>query len=135
MSASSSPTRWPSVVSASARLTEVVDLPTPPLPEATATIAAIPGMPVRLPWPCGGWLRGAPARGAGSAPGRGPPPARSAVSTAVTEVTPASAITAASQAARRGSLAAASLGSISSAKPTLPSRTTTPETIPAASTS
>ena len=72
MSASSSPTRWPRVVSARARLTEVVDLPTPPLPEATATMAAMPGSAPRLSWPCGGWLRGAaPRRGGACAPSRG----------------------------------------------------------------
>ena len=67
MSASSSPTRWPRRVSASARLTDVVDLPTPPLPEATATMAAMPGSAPRLV-ACGGWLRGA-APGA-AAPGQ-----------------------------------------------------------------
>jgi hypothetical protein len=36
MSASSTPTLAPSAARASARLTAVVDLPTPPLPEATA---------------------------------------------------------------------------------------------------
>jgi hypothetical protein len=36
MSASSRPTLAPSAASASARFTAVVDLPTPPLPEATA---------------------------------------------------------------------------------------------------
>ena len=39
MSASSSPTLSPSSASATARLVAVVDLPTPPLPEAIATIA------------------------------------------------------------------------------------------------
>jgi hypothetical protein len=38
MSASSMPTRAPSAASASARFTAVVLLPTPPLPEATATM-------------------------------------------------------------------------------------------------
>ena len=38
MSASNSPTRAPSTLSASARLTAVVDLPTPPLPDATADV-------------------------------------------------------------------------------------------------
>ena len=36
MSASSKPTVAPSAASAKAKLTDVVDLPTPPLPEATA---------------------------------------------------------------------------------------------------
>ena len=38
MSASNTATRAPSAAKANARLTVVVDLPTPPLPEATATI-------------------------------------------------------------------------------------------------
>ena len=38
MSASSKPTLAPSAASASAKLTAVVLLPTPPLPEATATM-------------------------------------------------------------------------------------------------
>jgi len=37
------PTRAPSAASASARLTVVVLLPTPPLPEATATMFFTPG--------------------------------------------------------------------------------------------
>src|ERR1700710_1366503 len=37
MSESSRPTRWPSCASATARLAATVDLPTPPLPLATAT--------------------------------------------------------------------------------------------------
>ena len=41
----------------------MVDLPTPPLPEATAMIASMPGTP-RLPWlceagACGAWRGGA----------------------------------------------------------------------------
>ena len=43
MSASSSPTFRPVGASATARLTATVDLPTPPLPEATATIARTSG--------------------------------------------------------------------------------------------
>ena len=45
MSASSTPTLRPLAASPSAMLTAVVDLPTPPLPEATATIASMPGTP------------------------------------------------------------------------------------------
>ena len=44
MSASSMPTVAPSAASASARLTAVVDLPTPPLPEATAMMFLMPGI-------------------------------------------------------------------------------------------
>src|SRR5580698_3732121 len=43
MSASIRPTRWPSLESATARLTATVVLPTPPLPEPTATILETPG--------------------------------------------------------------------------------------------
>ncbi len=43
MSASSMPTAAPSAARARARLTAVVLLPTPPLPEATATMFLMPG--------------------------------------------------------------------------------------------
>ena len=43
MSASSTPTFAPSAASASARFTAVVDLPTPPLPLATAMMFFTPG--------------------------------------------------------------------------------------------
>ena len=43
MSASRMPTFAPSAASASARFTAVVDLPTPPLPLATATMFLTPG--------------------------------------------------------------------------------------------
>ncbi len=43
MSASSTPTRAPWAAQASARFAATVDLPTPPLPEATATIFLTPG--------------------------------------------------------------------------------------------
>ena len=45
MSASSMPTLRPRSRKPSARLTAVVDLPTPPLPEATAITASTPGTP------------------------------------------------------------------------------------------
>ncbi len=44
MSASSSPTVAPSAASASARFTAVVLLPTPPLPDATATMFLMLGI-------------------------------------------------------------------------------------------
>src|SRR6267154_2246086 len=44
MSASSKPTRRPRSRRPNARLSAVVDLPTPPLPEAPAITAAIPGI-------------------------------------------------------------------------------------------
>src|SRR6516164_5524144 len=83
MSASRMPTFSPSSRSASARLTAVVDLPTPPLPEAMAMMACTPGIPD------GAAPGGAPGRGrvAGETCGRaGAPradpalPLRSAVS-------------------------------------------------------
>src|SRR5690348_18207340 len=43
MSASSTPTLAPSAASPSARFTAVVDFPTPPFPEATATMFFTPG--------------------------------------------------------------------------------------------
>src|SRR3954468_7433509 len=45
MSASRMPAFSPSAAKPSARLQEVVDLPTPPLPEATAITCLTPGMP------------------------------------------------------------------------------------------
>src|ERR1044072_4843225 len=45
MSASRMPVFSPSAAKPSARLQEVVDLPTPPLPEATAITCLTPGMP------------------------------------------------------------------------------------------
>src|SRR5262245_24389991 len=45
MSASRIPVFRPSAAKPSARLQEVVDLPTPPLPEATAMMCLTPGMP------------------------------------------------------------------------------------------
>src|SRR4029079_19092909 len=45
MSASRMPVFSPSAAKPSARLQEVVDLPTPPLPEATAMMCLTPGMP------------------------------------------------------------------------------------------
>ena len=45
MSASRMPAFSPSAAKPSARLQEVVDLPTPPLPEATAMTCLTPGMP------------------------------------------------------------------------------------------
>src|SRR5436305_470563 len=69
MSASSTPTLRPRSRRPSARLIAVVDLPTPPLPEATATMAATPGGPCtgRSPrgaceWPCPGLRRRRGAR-------------------------------------------------------------------------
>src|SRR5262245_34159341 len=70
MSASSTPTASPLAARPSAKLAATVDLPTPPLPEATATIAPTPGTAPRRPIcvagpPCGGGRRRAARAGAG----------------------------------------------------------------------
>src|SRR5215203_1542503 len=49
MSASSRPTRLPCACSARARLVATVDLPTPPLPLATATTCLTPGRAILPP--------------------------------------------------------------------------------------
>src|SRR5205085_7540686 len=101
MSASSTPTRSPLARNPSARLAATVDLPTPPLPDATATIAPTPGTAPRAvrtpaglpaaPGDGGAWLGAARPRGGACA-----------VSTAVTESTPGSASTAFSAAFLNG---------------------------------
>src|ERR1700716_997659 len=48
MSASSTPTLAPERLSPAARFTATVDLPTPPLPDATAIVCLIPG--IAMPW-------------------------------------------------------------------------------------
>ncbi len=58
------PTLSPRSRRPSARLTAVVDLPTPPLPEATAMMAPTPGMPVGA---CGARAPGCGRAGAGCA--------------------------------------------------------------------
>src|SRR5271166_6246448 len=63
MSASSTPTLSPLAFKPSAKLAATVDLPTPPLPEATATIAPTPGIAPR----CGRFAAAAPGRPAPSA--------------------------------------------------------------------
>ena len=93
-------------------LTAVVDLPTPPLPEATAMIASMPGTP-RLPG-CGRRAHAARARGGAAGGGRArrdgprrgasmPPPFFSAVSATMAPATPGIAFTTRSAAARSGS--------------------------------
>src|ERR1700730_18049116 len=59
MSASRIPTLSPIAAKPSARLQEVVDLPTPPLPDATAMTCLMPGMPAAfdVARACGaGWV-------------------------------------------------------------------------------
>src|SRR6476659_5117478 len=128
MSASSRPTRKPRSRRPSARLSAVVDFPTPPLPEATAMTAAIPGISdcfdIGDPGLCGGRCDetcGTPCalRGGGAAA----PGLRSAVSAIIATVTPGMARTAASASARTLSQARASVASTLIEKNTLPSLT------------
>src|SRR3982074_1621043 len=59
MSAWRMPALSPIAAKPSARLQEVVDLPTPPLPEATAMTCLTPGMPAALEVACArgsGWV-------------------------------------------------------------------------------
>src|SRR3981189_491300 len=131
MSASSKPTRRPRSRRPSARLSAVVDFPTPPLPEATAITAAMPGISdcfdIGNTGLCGGrWLETgctpcAWRCGAGGAAGE--PGLRSAVSAIIATVTPGMARTADSACARTLSQARASAASTLIAKNTLPSLT------------
>src|SRR5690606_11284158 len=57
-SASRIPTRAPLAAIANARLTEVVDLPTPPLPEPTAMMLRTLGRGLSSPWTARGWTGG-----------------------------------------------------------------------------
>src|SRR3984893_18506059 len=129
MSASSRPTRNPRSRKPSTRLSAVVDLPTPPLPEATAVATVMPGISdcfdigelglcgglwdetcgTPWAWRCGG--------------GAAEPALRSAVSAIMAAVTPGMARTAASASARTPSHARASAASTLIEKNTLPSLT------------
>src|SRR5881227_3885682 len=131
MSASSRPTRRPRSRRPSARLSAVVDLPTPPLPEATAMTAATPGISACFDigdaTPCGGRCAATGCTpgececacrcGAGAADGD--PGLRSAVSAIIAAVTPGIARTAASACARTLSQARASAASTLMEKNTL----------------
>src|SRR4051794_5808805 len=133
MSASSRPTRRPRSRRPSARLSAVVDLPTPPLPEATAMTAATPGISACFDIgdaaPCGGRCAAT-----GCTPGEcecacrcgaggGEPGLRSAVSAIIAAVTPGIVRTVASACARTLSQARASAASTLMEKNTLPSVT------------
>src|ERR1044072_9360524 len=109
MSASSSPTLTPRSSRPNARLSAVVDLPTPPLPDATAITAATPGISACLDigeaglcgglcadtgctpcaWRCGAGEVAAPGDGEAAAPAL-----RSAVSAIMATPTPGMARTA-----------------------------------------
>ena len=120
MSLSMRPTASPCRASAAARLTATVDLPTPPLPEATATMLFTPGRSIRPE------VR--PAAPPGGRSGAGP--GRSAVSTTVALVTPGRAASASSTARRSAPASWALPGSTSSETCTAPSLTAMPPTPP-----
>src|SRR3954468_2686332 len=130
MSASSRPTRNPRSRRPSARLRAVVDLPTPPLPDATAMTAATPGISdcfaIGEAGLCGGrgeetgCTPGACRCGGGAA---GEPGLRSAVRAIMAALTPGIARTAASACARTLSQARASAASTLTEKNTLSSLT------------
>src|SRR5580698_342033 len=130
MSASSRPTRKPRSRKPSARLSAVVDFPTPPLPEATAITAATPGISdcfdIGDTGLCGGRCEetcGTPAACRCGGGGAALPALRSAVSAIMAAVTPGMARTAASAWARTVSQARASVASTLIEKNTLPSVT------------
>src|SRR5512137_348997 len=129
MSASSRPTLRPRSRRPSARLSAVVDLPTPPLPDATAITESTPGIGACFDigdgLPAGACGRcsetgATPGRGCGAA---GAPGRRSAVSATSALLTPGTALTAASAALRTPSQARASAASTLIEKYTLPSVT------------
>src|ERR1700694_3307508 len=129
MSAWTKPTRRPRSRRPSARLSAVVDFPTPPLPEATAMTAAMPGISdcfdIGDAGLCGGLCEATGATpGAWRCGGGAADPAlRSAVSAIMATVTPGMARTAASAWARTLSHARASVASTLIEKNTLPSVT------------
>src|SRR5437763_7483346 len=118
MSASRTPVFSPSPLKPSARLTAVVDLPTPPFPEATAMIDLTPGGAAAA---CGPAAAAGPP---GAARPGGAPPDRSAVSATRAEVTPGMAHTAVSAALRTASQFFTTAASTVIEKNTLPSLTT-----------
>ena len=130
MSQSSNPTRWPLAARPRARFAATVDLPTPPLPLATATMARTPGRPIFASCPAcgpaGAALAVAPASFAA---------ARWAVSTARTERTPGIDPTASSACLRMGSDSAPLFGSTSMAKLTTPLSMARPAIMPRLTTS
>src|SRR5882724_3092811 len=140
MSASSRPTRKPRSRRPSARLSAVVDFPTPPLPEATAMTAATPGISACFAIGefglCGGLCAETgctpcACRCGGGAGGGVEPGLRSAVSAIMATVTPGMARTAASAATRTLSHARASAASTLIEKNTLPSPTVIADNTPA----
>ena len=127
MSASSMPTFSPRSRKPSAKLTAVVDLPTPPFPEATAMTASTPGIPgcvLSAGWAARwAWT----AVWAGCGPRAAEPGLRSAVNATSADCTPGIARTASSAALRTGSHLFTAAASTVSEKKTFPSETTTSE--------
>ena len=157
MSASRMPALSPIACRPSAMLTAVVDLPTPPLPEATAIMCLMPAICAMGPRPPGAAAGpgGGPAAAAalarasrtlalsGGSPGRAPPPLPalpcalpgaprgfSAVSTAITLVTPSRSRTIFSAAWRSGSSSAALSAGTVIENDTRPSLSRTSDTSP-----
>ena len=118
-SASSTATFSPREWSPNARFIAVVDLPTPPLPEATATKCLTPGMPWRSCW---AELTFGPTGRAGCC---------SAVSATNTLLTPGSSLTTFSTTPRRASMDFRCWGSVFRANITLPSKIAISDTSPA----
>jgi len=119
----------------------MVDLPTPPFPEATAMMASTPGIPAGEG--AAGPPGEPPGRGRDVGPavvgtGEGPPracpapAARSAVSATITDCTPGSAPTAFCARSRTASHSCTAPASTVIEKNTLPSATTMSESLPVA---
>src|SRR2546429_10002769 len=122
------PTLRPSPLKPGARLTAVVDFPTPPLPDATAMLASTPGTP------CIDSPRGVARAGDGREPCGGradaTPALRSAVNATRADRTPGSARTTSSACLRTGSHDLTSAASTVMEKNTLPSPATTSDSVP-----
>src|ERR1700676_4143862 len=119
------PTLRPRSRRPSARLTAVVDLPTPPLPDATAMMASTPGTPIGDGAPRGAGLPGAAARSGGRAVACG-----SAVGATIADSPPGTARAAASARSRTDSQASTAAASTVIEKNTLPSLTITSDSLP-----
>src|ERR1700686_2109116 len=134
MSASRMPTLSPRSRNPRAKLTAVVDLPTPPLPDATAMMASTPGTPIGdgapRPAPAGPAAREPPAPDGPAALDDGADALRSAVSATSADSTPGTARAAASARSRTDSQACTAAASTVIEKNTLPSLTITSDSFP-----
>ena len=127
MSASRMPTFEPERLKPEREIDRTVDLPTPPLPDATAMMAPTPGTPA-FGGRCPG--SGMASSGGGGLPGGALPGLRSAVNATITCSTPRTPRTAASAAARSGSRSRAWSAGTDTEKITFPFETTISETRP-----